>query len=493
MITIDNKYGDFNVWKMTARSNLQVLHPLKLAGQYRAANLKQTTHVKQLYLLMGPPILDRNWPLTQLSGMSLFLKGLAVIRYFFLAIICLTVYLPSACATTYFVDSSNGRDQNTGTTPQSPFRSISKVNAMSFLPGDTVRFRRGGVWIGQLNISHSGTEIQRIVYTAYGEGPDPIVKNPGVPSGSAISITADWIVVEHFLVREAHYAGVSIAKGADHNIVRNIEATQVGMGIGVSGRSNLLTKNYTHDLSIIKNTPGGDDDYGAVGIWLFGSGNEVSYNRMFNCKAPSLDYGFDGGMVEFYGNVDSSYVHHNLGENCNGAFEVGGRGDTLSGNLIAYNISINNVVSGGFHVGGKFGVRLENFRVENNVFIDMGERDYTIGLWRGDSIVTDVQYRNNIFYIPKHKRVSTQSGFTHEHNLYYLGKNITIGFPPGKGDFIGDPNFVNTLKNDFHLKGISPAIDAGIPLSHPIDFDGNAVPVGKATDIGAFEYQKTPR
>ncbi len=424
--------------------------------------------------------------------MSLMLQSLTI-RYLFLGLIYLSAYIPSASAITYFVDSSNGRDENIGTTPQRAFRTISKINAMRFVPGDTISFRRGGVWTGQLNIMHSGTEAQRIVFTAYGEGPDPIVKNPGVPSGSAISITADWIVVENFLVREAHYAGVSIAKGADHNIVRHVEATLVGMGIGVSGRSNLLTKNYTHDLTIIKNTPGGDDDYGAVGIWLFGSGNEVSYNRMLNCKAPSLDYGFDGGMVEFYGNVDSSYVHHNWGENCNGAFEVGGKADTLSDNIIAYNISINNIVSGGFHIGGKFGVRLENFRVENNVFVDMGKRDYTIGLWRGDSIVTDVQYRNNIFYIPNHQRVCTTSGFTHQHNIYYLGKNTVLGFAPGMGDLIGDPHFVNTLTNDFHLKSSSPAIDAGVLLTHPIDYDGNAVPAGKATDIGAFEHNQTRR
>jgi len=415
------------------------------------------------------------------------------VRYFFLGLICLNVDIPSAWAMTYFVDSSNGRDENTGTTPQSPLRTIAKINAMSFVPGDTVRFRRGGLWTGQLNIIHSGTEAQRIVYTSYGDGPDPVVKNPGIPSGSAINITADWIVVEHFLVREAHYAGVSISKGADHNIVRHIEATQVGMGIGVSGRSNLLTKNYTHDLTIIKNTPGGDDDYGAVGIWLFGSGNEVSYNRMLNCKAPSLDYGFDGGMVEFYGNVDSSYVHHNWGENCNGAFEVGGKADTLSDNIIAYNISINNIVSGGFHVGGKFGVRLENFRVENNVFVDMGKRDYTIGLWRGDSVVTDVQYRNNIFYIPNHQRVSTTSGFTHQHNIYYLGKNTVLGFAPGMGDLTEDPRFLKLNKQDFRLRKDSPAIDAGLLLKHPIDYDGRTVPVGKSTDIGAYEFGNVTR
>lgn len=395
---------------------------------------------------------------------------------------------PSAFATAYFVDSVNGRDENAGISLTNPFKTLSKINSLQLLPGDTVFFHRGRLWTGPLNINRSGTLSQRIVISAYGEGPKPIIKNPGVSMGSAIIITADWIIVEDFLVRDAHECGVSIKRGANHNIVRNIEATKVGMGIGVWGSHNLLTKNYAHDLTIIRNTPGGDDDYGAVGIWLFGSGNEVSYNRMFNCKAPSLDYGFDGGMVEFYGNVDSSYVHHNWGENCNGAFEVGGRSDTLSANVIAYNISINNIVSGGFHIGGKFGVRLENFRVENNVFVDMSEREYTIGLWRGEGALIDVRYRNNIFYIPNHRKVATQGGFTHEHNLYYLGSNSALGFAPGVGELTGDPKFVDPGKNDFRLQQSSPAIDAGIRLNHAYDYEGNSVPAGSSTDIGAFEF-----
>lgn len=401
----------------------------------------------------------------------------------------LLAYSPPTSGSVYFVDSMHGSDKNTGTTADKALRSISKVNALAFLPGDTICFARGGQWVGQLNIRHSGAKDKPITYTAYGKGPDPVIRNPGDPSGATVSITADWIIVEHFQLREAHDYGVAIRRGADHNIVRQVEATLVGMGIGVSGRHNLVTRNYTHDLTIIRSTPGGDDDYGAVGIWLFDSNNEVSYNRMVNCKAPSLDYGFDGGMVEFYGDVDSSYVHHNWGENCVGAFEVGGKGDTLTGNLVAYNISVNNLVSGGFHIGGKFGVRLENFRVENNVFIETSAREYTIGLWRGDSVMSDIRYRNNIFYIPNHHFISKQSGFIHENNLYYLGGGTDSGFTPGPGEIFADPLFVNVGARDFHLRPGSPAIDAGVRLGTTRDYDDNPVPAGRSTDIGAFEFE----
>jgi len=394
-------------------------------------------------------------------------------------------------ARSYYIDSRNGNDANNGTSTKSPWKSLEKVYSQNFSPGDTVCFLRNTEWTGGIIIKSSGTESKPVVYTAYGSGPAPVIKNPGVEGAVAISIKADWVVVENFMVRECHTSGITINKGAGHNIIRNNEATGVGAGIVVMGSHNLITRNYAHDLTMVVNNPGGDDDYGAVGVTLeFSSDNEVSYNRMINCKAPSLDYGYDGGVVEFYGDVDSCYVHHNWGENCEGSFEVGGSKSSLSHNIIAYNICINNgeAVAGGFHVGGKFGVSIKDFRVENNVFADSSHSDYAIGFWNGTPRPSDFIYRNNIFFIPNFKRVSNQAGFIHENNLYYLGGKLNIGIEPGPGDKTGDPLFQNVTKNDFHLKAGSPAIDSGTDLKYTRDFDNSVVPKGSAPDIGAFEH-----
>jgi hypothetical protein len=407
---------------------------------------------------------------------------------FFLLVALLTITCQPGAAHTYYVDATRGNDNHAGITPLQPWRSLTKVNNSIFLPGDSVCFNRGNSWTGQLTIVYSGSATKPITFTSYGAGSPPMIENPGVEMGSAIAIKGSWLVVDGFLVRNTHGAGISIHPGASHNVVTRNEATRTGMGIEIRGRYNLVTGNYAHDLTIIKNTPGGDDDYGAVGIWLFASNNEVSYNRMLNCRAPSYDYGYDGGMVEFYGDVDSCYVHHNWGKNCNGAFEVGGKGQTLTDIRIAYNISVNNIVSGGFHLGGLFGVKLERFRVENNVFVDTNPHEYTIGLWRGVPDSGGIQYRNNIFFIPNHKKAINQAGIVHEHNLYFLGGASTIGDPLGPGEIIADPLFVDMTNDDFRLKKGSPAIDAGTQLDYSRDYDGRIVPSGAAPDIGAFEY-----
>jgi hypothetical protein len=394
----------------------------------------------------------------------------------------------AASAAVYYVDSAKGLDKNTGTSASAPWNTLARVNSSSFVPGDSVCFLRGSVWIGQLLIKDSGTSSLPVVFTAYGKGPKPVIKNPGVNRAIAISVMADWVVVENFMVTDSHESGIDIIKGAEHNQVCNNEVTTSGIGIAVHGDHNLITRNYAHDLVMVVNNPGGDNDFGAVGIWLFSSNNEVSYNRMINCKAPSLDYGFDGGVVEFYGDVDSCYVHHNYGENCVGSFEVGGQGVTLTHNLIAYNIYVNNGGAGGYHVGGKFGVKFEDMRIENNVFIDTLQGDYSIGFWNGVPEPGEFVYINNIFYIPNYQRLSNNPGFIHKNNLYYLGGKTEIGIVPGPGDKICDPLLKDVSKNDFHLQAGSPAIDSALDLGFMIDFEGNTVPAGTAPDIGVYEY-----
>src|SRR5689334_16859856 len=49
---------------------------------------------------------------------------------------------PAPTGRTYFVANA-GDDSNDGLTVDTPWRTIAKVNAQSFLPGDTISFNRG--------------------------------------------------------------------------------------------------------------------------------------------------------------------------------------------------------------------------------------------------------------------------------------------------------------------------------------------------------------
>ena len=75
---------------------------------------------------------------------------------------------------TFFVDSTTGKDDNDGQSPAHAWRSLERVNAAELLPGDTVRFKCGGMWRGSL-APVSGDEGTPVTYTSYGEGPKPLI------------------------------------------------------------------------------------------------------------------------------------------------------------------------------------------------------------------------------------------------------------------------------------------------------------------------------
>lgn len=83
---------------------------------------------------------------------------------------CLPV---SALATTYYV-ANEGSDSAPGTSPETPWKTIAKVNTTKLAPGDVVLFSRGDCWREQL-LPHSGSEAGRITYGAYGEGDKPLL------------------------------------------------------------------------------------------------------------------------------------------------------------------------------------------------------------------------------------------------------------------------------------------------------------------------------
>ena len=83
---------------------------------------------------------------------------------------------------TYYVDAARGDDARDGLFPATAWRSLSRVNTAALRPGDTVRFRRGQAWRGQL-VPQSGDATAPVTYAAYGDGPKPTLQ-ASVPMNS---------------------------------------------------------------------------------------------------------------------------------------------------------------------------------------------------------------------------------------------------------------------------------------------------------------------
>ncbi len=81
--------------------------------------------------------------------------------------------------TQYFIDSENGNDTHIGTNIKQAWKTLTKVNAQTFKPGDQVLFKRGSKWQGQLVPKGSGTQAQPILFSAYGKGALPQIAAEG--------------------------------------------------------------------------------------------------------------------------------------------------------------------------------------------------------------------------------------------------------------------------------------------------------------------------
>ena len=79
--------------------------------------------------------------------------------------------------TTYYVSSSQGNDNNTGTSEITPWKTIAKVNSVNFQPGDRMLFKRSDKWEHDegLLIKNSGTANDRIIYGTYNDGIKPTI------------------------------------------------------------------------------------------------------------------------------------------------------------------------------------------------------------------------------------------------------------------------------------------------------------------------------
>ncbi len=94
----------------------------------------------------------------------------------FWSIIFMVTASPHLFAANYYI-SAAGNDANSGLSPVAAWQTISNVNAhfSSFVPGDSVLFKRGDSFYGTLTINRSGTNGKPITISAYGTGAKPVI------------------------------------------------------------------------------------------------------------------------------------------------------------------------------------------------------------------------------------------------------------------------------------------------------------------------------
>jgi len=93
---------------------------------------------------------------------------------------------PQQEPTTFYLDSETGDDSRSGQSPDAAWKTVKRLQQEKIVPGDSVLFRRGGLWRESLKPA-SGEPERPIVYGAYGEGEKPILQG-----STARNTIGDW-------------------------------------------------------------------------------------------------------------------------------------------------------------------------------------------------------------------------------------------------------------------------------------------------------------
>ncbi len=358
-----------------------------------------------------------------------------------------------AGATNYFVNPSSDSAKEDGT-KNTPWKSVNSINDFmkQLRPGDTVFLKKGELYFDKINITCAGTEALPIVFTGYGDHPTRPIFTYKAPSSERIksgqfairAYKSSYIkfegleITDDNLERDDHgsLALVKIAFLIDeshHISIINCDMSLTGIGVNIVGSNNLVANCRIKNMRMIINSnDGGYDDYGANGVVIGGSENEVSDCVISDCWANSYDFKFDGGAFEMAGpDCSNNKILRNMVFHCNGFMELGSSepGATLSKNYVADNIVINCGDLLYINNDGPFAASIQQLEMVNNIFIQsvvqLTKPESMIAMRKPSANDLILVLTNNIFWLPMQIDVVRPSqfagnSFIHTKNIFYL-------------------------------------------------------------------------
>jgi hypothetical protein len=271
--------------------------------------------------------------------------------------VCLTLLaamtVVGACAyaddtTTYYVDSTDGNDSNSGTSTTGAWRTINRANALNLEAGDRLLFRGGQTFVGNLLLDSedAGTATRPVQVGSYGTGRARI--SAGLGRGVRI-YNAGGIEVSRLLVRGAGRAAGNVVSGVEiytdrgdatkfeHVRLANVEVSGFGVaGVRLAAAPPDDTKSGFRDVRITgvvahHNAHAGIESYGSVSS----SASSWSHENVYV------------GSCRTYNNMGI----RNKGSNSGSGVVLGDVNGATIERCVAYNNGANNNYSGGGPIG----------------------------------------------------------------------------------------------------------------------------------------------
>lgn len=112
--------------------------------------------------------------------------------------------ISSTKGTVYYIDSIDGSNANTGTSPEAAWKDFAKINNRTLGPGEKLLIKRGSVLNQELTLTAKGAEDNWAEIGAYGSGPRPIIRrNWDIGDRCALVLNPDFLRIRSLVVCHA--------------------------------------------------------------------------------------------------------------------------------------------------------------------------------------------------------------------------------------------------------------------------------------------------
>jgi hypothetical protein len=458
-----------------------------------------------------------------------------------LSLFIVFISLSGYCAT-YYV-SNTGSDSNSGLTTSLAWKTLAKVNATGFKPGDLILFKSGETFVGQLNIPTSGIAGNPITFGKYGTGVNPVINANYANNACILTNGRSYVTIDGIDCKNGKTYGIGASSSPGTNItVKNLTVSNIGntnaesigiyqqggyltvdhctvtriaqAGIIFGGSRNAITNNNVSYTNLYSTAWG-------AGINGLGSYTDVSYNTVDNCGGVG-EFGKTHGM---YLHLDiNSHIHHNTVTN-----STTGSGIKVLGSGNYH----HNKISGSSHAGISAGMNGANENGTVNIYYNIftgnreaisetnqGTGSYSLNIYNNtcyqnnstladnyyseisinDNVSTSLVIKNNILYGAGRYTFAINTAQTHAiinnnciyqpsgNLIYYAGSAKTwtnwkaLGFDTNG---INANPLLESPKTNFQLQSTSPAINKGVSVGLTTDYNGD--PIVGLPDMGAFE------
>jgi hypothetical protein len=261
-------------------------------------------------------------------------------------VILLLIFHLCSKGATFYVDSSAGHDNASGTSVKAAWKTLAKVNTASFRPGDHVLFKAGDVWTGQLapKTTAASASGPPVIIDRFGEGAKPRIDGAG-----QVEDAIRLYNVQNIEIRNLEVTNHGIKPATRRGVHISLDNFGTAKHIVISGL-------YIHDVNGTNGN--GDNAKDNGGIIFRTNGNRVpsrfddlliernivrsvdrsaiaadSYHARRTRWFPSLHVVIRDNYVDDVGGdgivpwaTDHTLIEHNIARNCNrraGSYNAG--------------------------------------------------------------------------------------------------------------------------------------------------------------------------